>query len=128
MRKQCRICNRDLPIIKHNRQVYCDKELRNCAQIAHRVKTNIQNQQRFIPVPKRCARCLETKTEQGMKKHCKKCLNIIYVRNCITCGIGVSGKKRFCTKCSKKRKGTKTLCITCNLEIPTERSLKAKYC
>ena len=128
MNKKCRICNRDLPIIRGSTQKYCDKELRNCAKVALVVKMNVKNQQKLMSKLKKYKRCLEVKTEQGIKKHCKKCLSEMYSGKCKTCGVGVKGVKKFCTERVKEKVSTKNLCRTCNLGIPSEGSKQARFC
>ena len=66
--KRCQICDRELPIIKHNRQVYCDKSLRDCWKVAAKTQNRIYRQRKAQLRPKANTKILDVKIEKVVKK------------------------------------------------------------
>lgn len=129
--KNCIICNRELPIIKHANQKYCDKTLRNCAKKAESQKMKL----RYVPQPKQCRSCRRIVTELGMKKRCAKCVaedkaNTIKEHECNVDGCNRMVRKNTptCSQCKKKQNIIPQYCRTCTKLIGDDQSKKARYC
>ena len=153
MPKQCRICSRDLPIIVHNRQVYCDKSLRNCWKVAKQSSQRViqQNKKlRIIKEGKVCKRCNIRAHDPSMREYCKKCKDILSVnhystykpkpvKTCENCTKPVKGKSILCEICKKARHleqmrkhsakvKPREPCRRCGGKIPDGITKQARYC
>ena len=123
MIKQCRICNRPIGLYAVSKQIYCDKSIRDCWNIAKSISQRIAKQnavmKRIIDGIK-CQRCGTTVHKKGMKKYCQDCrdsmegyVNMIKKKailntNCLECGSEIEKKQhlKYCKDCKpivKKR-------------------------
>ena len=144
MYDNCKICYKKLPMIKHNRQVYCsDVCIRIGKETSNRVASQRKVYERLMKgIP--CERCKKKVYKIGMRKYCEECSKIMNNKKiCIDCGAEHSREKTDrCMKCATERKKeqirvhnaierknrVKKPCRGCGCKIPDEVPSANRYC
>lgn len=124
----CRICDKELSLYRHNRQIYCGSD---CYSIAKKTKDRINAQNLVLQKIKNgkiCKRCKKRVHEKGMRYYCVSCRKDMQpepkkVKEKTEKPVK---KIEMCEKCKKKPKWSaneKTkYCLDCKKAVHLEQS------
>ncbi len=108
----CPVCNDIIYFRTSNNQKLCGKP--SCKEIAKQASQRIIRQRKQLEVileGRVCKRCQQLVHEQGMKKYCKECSEIMgtyqkkvfLTKVCKTCPTKIVKRKVYCDECNEIR-------------------------